>query len=345
MKQTSAPIAKISPPSLSGIFSRKHLFKIIDSKRRQPVIWICGPPGAGKTTLVASYLKALKFPSIWYRLDEGDDDIGSFFYFMGLAAKKLTAGKKHQQPLPLFSPEYLSALSTFTRRYFREIYGRVKRPSVIVFDDYNEVPVDALFHHVICDGIEDATDDVTFIFISRHNPPARMARLRARGVLDIIGSDALRLTMEESKGIVMSQSLVKLPSESTIRHLHKRSGGWAAGLVLLLKEVQTVSQDDDFASTRTPEVVFDYLAGEIFNKVDSQSRDFLLKTAFLPMMTIRTAKEITGIADAEGILSSLHRDNCFTEKSSTEPFYKYHILFKEFLISRVIPQLRGIGRR
>src|SRR3972149_7377198 len=121
--------SKITPPLLTRIIPRKRLFRQIDRGHSRPIIWIYGPPGAGKTTLVASYLKERKLPSLWYRLDEGDNDIGSFFYFMGLAAKKITAGKKHQQPLPLFSPEYLSALSTFTRRYFREIYGRVKRPS------------------------------------------------------------------------------------------------------------------------------------------------------------------------------------------------------------------------
>ena len=275
--------------------------------------------------------------SLWYRLDEGDNDIGSFFYFMGLAAQKITA-VRNRPPLPFYSPEYLPSLTTFTRRYFRELFGRVKRPSVMVFDDYHEVPARSLFHHVICDGIEGAADGISIIVISRHNPPALMAQPQARGMFEIIGRDALNLTMEESKGIVLSHKLGKLPSEDMIRHMHKRSGGWAAGFVLLLKEGQTEIQDVDLASMRTPEVVFDYLAGEIFNKVDSQSRDFLLKTAFLPKMTIQTAKEITGIADAGGILSSLHRDNCFTEKSSPEPFYEYHTLFREFLISRALKE-------
>ncbi|MCC6543801.1 MAG: hypothetical protein IT392_04780 [Nitrospirae bacterium] len=333
MKQTSVPIAKISPPSISEVFTRKRLFKIIDSKRRRPVIWICGPPGAGKSTLVASYLKDRKLPSLWYRLDEGDNDIGSFFYFMGLAANRITSSKAHS-PLPLFSPEYLPALSTFTRRYFRELYGRLKRPSVMVLDDYHEVPAPSLFHHVIWNGIEDVIDGISIIIVSRHDPPALMARPQARGMLEIIGRDVLNLTMEESRGIVWSNKPGKLMSEDMIRHLHKRSGGWTAGLVLLLREGQTVNHAAEMSTMRAPEVVFDYLAGEIFNKSNCQTKDFLLKTAFLPMMTIQMANEIAGIADAKGLLSSLHRDNCFTEKSSIGSFYEYHTLFREFLISR-----------
>lgn len=32
MKQTSTLIAKIIPPFLTGVYPRKHLFKIIDSR-------------------------------------------------------------------------------------------------------------------------------------------------------------------------------------------------------------------------------------------------------------------------------------------------------------------------
>lgn len=48
-----------------------------------------GPPGAGKTTLAASYLDSQKRPLLWYQLDEGDADAATFFHYLGLAAGKL----------------------------------------------------------------------------------------------------------------------------------------------------------------------------------------------------------------------------------------------------------------
>jgi len=49
-----------------------------------------------QTTLVASWLESRKLPSLWYRLDEGDADLATFFYYLGLAAKKAAPGTKNR---------------------------------------------------------------------------------------------------------------------------------------------------------------------------------------------------------------------------------------------------------
>ena len=60
---------------------------LLDAGSRRPVTWVEGPAGAGKTSLVSSYLDARGLPCLWYRLDAGDADVATFFYYLGLAAR------------------------------------------------------------------------------------------------------------------------------------------------------------------------------------------------------------------------------------------------------------------
>ncbi|MEW6377197.1 MAG: hypothetical protein AB1502_15580 [Thermodesulfobacteriota bacterium] len=119
-------MSKITPPIVTEVFSRKRLFNQLDHMRKRPVIWVSEPPGSGKTTLVASYLDARKVPCLWYQIDEGDSDPSTFFYYMGMAAKR--APPRKRKPLPLLTPEYLQDIPTFTYRYFEELYSRVIPP-------------------------------------------------------------------------------------------------------------------------------------------------------------------------------------------------------------------------
>ena len=123
----------------------------MDAGSDYPVTWVAGPPGSGKTTLVASYLDTRKIPYLWYQVDDGDADIATFFYYMGMAAKKAFPGKR--KPLPVLTPEYLSDISSFTRRYFEELYGKLKPPFIIVFDNYQDAPDESGFHDVISAGL------------------------------------------------------------------------------------------------------------------------------------------------------------------------------------------------
>lgn len=51
-------LAKLEPPRLPAVFERSRLFAVLDAAREKRLILVSGPPGAGKTTLIASYLRS-----------------------------------------------------------------------------------------------------------------------------------------------------------------------------------------------------------------------------------------------------------------------------------------------
>jgi len=324
-------MSKITRPILTGVFPRKRLFRLLDHMRNNPVIWVSGPAGSGKTTLISSYIETRKIPCFWYQVDEGDSDPATFFYYMGQAAKKASPRKK--KSLPLLTPEYLQGIPTFTHRYFENLSDRLKIPSILVFDNYQEVPSESPFHEIILNGLSRIPEGINVILISRHDPPRVLIRLRANQMMQMIGWDELRLTLEESAGVVRLRSKQKL-SRETVRHLNESTDGWAAGLILMLEGARR-GIEPQMLGNLTSEEIFDYFGKELFDKTDKEIQEFFLKTAFLPKMTAKMAEALTDLPSASSILSTQSRNNYFTEKRfQKEPIYQYHPLFREFLLSR-----------
>ena len=329
----SAPIAKISRPSIKGVFERKRLFRLLDRSRGRPVLWLSGPAGSGKTTLIASWLDNRKLPCLWYQLDSGDADLSTFFYYLGMAGKKAAPRKKLL--LPLLTPEYLMDVPTFSRRYFENLCGRVKSPFYIIFDNYQDVPADSAFHAVLASGMTAIPEGVHAVFVSRTEPPPAFSGLIAGSKMELLGWDELQLTPDESGAIVRLHTTDKQDAK-TLKWMYDRTKGWAAGVVLLARAAKDRLIEHGKVDALSPDKVFDYFASELFARTDEKVRDFLVKTSALTIMTPAMAEQLTGNKDAAAILDGLNRRNYFIYKSSQPGIaYQYHPLFRDFLRSRV----------
>jgi hypothetical protein len=167
---TEVALAKLSKPRVGNMLARERLFESIDRLRERPVVWIAAEPGAGKTTLMASYLEARRLPCIWYQVDGGDADPATFFYHLGLAAQAMKRGKQSPAPLPLLTSDRGSDLAGFARLYFRSLYGRMGRGSALVLDNLHEAGEASPLHRVLATAFEEAPT------ASRRSSPAASSR-------------------------------------------------------------------------------------------------------------------------------------------------------------------------
>jgi DNA-binding SARP family transcriptional activator len=296
------------------------------------LIWITGPPGCGKTALLSSYIESRRLPCLWYKVDDADADIGTFFYYMGLAAGK--AAPRRKKPLPLLTPDRLPGLSVFAKKYFEDLSARLPVPCLLVLDDCHRLQDDSPFFGMLREGISRLTPGIGVVVISRKDPHPSFARDRANRLMEVFGWKDLRLTPEEAAGIVRLQRKGR-PPPGLVRDLFERTDGWAAGLVLLLERTDKGRVEPRNVGPQMPAEIVDYFGSEIFRQLDEERRAFLLRTAFLPRMTATMAARLTGAERAGQILSDMNRHNYFTDKHlQREPVYEYHALFREFLLQQ-----------
>ena len=79
---------------------------------------------------MASYLEARKLPYLWYQLDTSDADPASFFSYLIELSTQLKRRKSGR--LAYLTPEYLSDIPGFSRRFFRVLFSGFPKGNVLV---------------------------------------------------------------------------------------------------------------------------------------------------------------------------------------------------------------------
>jgi len=337
---TRPPLAKLTRPKLYDALSRPRLFALLDEAATRPIVWVCAAPGAGKTTLVASYLEARHLRHVWYQFDAGDADSATFVHYLRIAAQQL-AGKP-AAALPHFISEPQQDLARFVRSFFRDLFSALPAPCVIVFDNFHEPDTTPAQRAAFAQALEEVPEGVNVIVISRADPPPEFARLVASGRVSPFDEAELRCTEDEAQSILGSQPV----DREQLARIHRESDGWVAALVLLREHLRRRGAALDQSLGKGKDAIFQYFAGEIFNGARPENQRVLMLSAIPPSITGPEAVALSGNDQAPRVLEYLYRHHLFTDRRrGGELTYHYHALFREFLTEELAKRIEPEERR
>lgn len=329
----AAPLAKLRSPRLGRVFERERLFAELDACAAAPGLWIAGPPGMGKTTLVATYLQARAIPFLWLQLDAGDADPATFAHFLLAAAVAGAPGRKLRMPPP--TADDLRDVPAFIRRSFRRLALALDAPWALVLDNVQELGPDSALHAGLSAALAELPERARVIAISREPPPGAYARALAGQQLALVDERQLRFDDDDTQRLLGLHGRAWPAAE-----LRQVTDGWAAAMILLLATRSELGPDEAWRSGTGQQRLFAFFAAEVLAGMNPAQAAALTRIAFLPSATAAMAAAISGDPGAGDMLAGLVRRSLFTEcREGTPPAYSFHALFSEFLRARALHEL------
>jgi LuxR family maltose regulon positive regulatory protein len=326
-RRMAAPLAKLTPPRLPLAIRRERLHRLLDGGIPVPVVWFGAAAGSGKTTGAAEYLASRNGPVRWYRVDTGDRDLASFFYYLAQTAPHAKARKA----LPVFGPEYAGQTVAFARRFFRELFTRLPTGTAFVLDDLHEASA-TLLPAIVAIAIEELPPGFRLFLLSREQVPPAYAGYIATDRLRVADALVLRFDDDEADALLV-QRLGAAADPTAHANLRARAQGWAAGLVLLSEQTRLCAGSGPAIPDGPGQWLFDYFAREVIERMSDADRRFMQSTALLPDFTANAAALVAERDDAATILDNLHRRQLFLVRlADRTPRYHYNDLFRAFLL-------------
>jgi LuxR family transcriptional regulator, maltose regulon positive regulatory protein len=297
---------------------------------------VTAPPGWGKTTLLAAWrlVEGGRPPFAWVSLDAGDNDPARFWSYVVEAlraadpALEATLGPVRPvgsgAPADVVVPRVVNALAEHDERV------------VLVLDDYHSIATPEV-HTALAALIERAPAALHVALASRAEPPLPLGRLRARGELSEVSTDALRFSGREAA--VLFNGVLDLGlTGHDVERLHRRTEGWAAGLYLAALSLRGRADPADFIADFAGDdrLVSDYLSSEMLDGVRAEVRGFLLETSILERLCGPLCDAVTGRTDSARLLAEIERSNLFlVPLDRRRHWYRYHGLFGDLLRRRL----------
>lgn len=347
-------LTKLQPPLVrANTVARERLAASVRATIQRRVTLLCAGPGYGKTTLIASTLRELRAPLLWYALSRSDNDIITFYTYLIAACERQWRGfERALRPVfaPRANPQALT--ETFIAALVNQLAKRATADFIFVLDDFQLVEHTPALCETLDLLIQHAPPQAHFCIATRAAPAFRcLPRLRAEGQALEIDESALKFTDAEAAALFQEFLELEL-AEPARAALVEQIEGWALGLMMAGQTLKarrakaivsaTLEHADapNALSLRTvlpyddKRVLFEYLSEEVLRQQPPATADFLTSSAILSRLEPALCDAALGRSDSAEQLRRLEK-HCVFILRTPDGWMRYHRLFREFLLHQL----------
>ena len=297
------PETKFHPPEARpGIVVRTALVEWL-AATRAPVITVTGPPGYGKTTLMAQWADRIGPRVAWLSCDNADNDPVVLLSALAIALDRIGP----------VDPAIFQALAssgagvTMVPRFVSAVASM--RPPVTVLLDQAEAVTNRQCLNAIAEFALRLPSGWQLALASRTAVPLPTARLRAQGGLLEITADDLAMGPQEACQLLRGAGAEA--DEAALADVLQRTEGWPTGLYIAALAMKSGTRQGAVGSTFTGDDVFmgDYLRSELLDQMSGAEVSFLTRTSVLDRMCGPLCDAILGEHGSGAVLEQLEARN------------------------------------
>ncbi|MBV8602317.1 MAG: hypothetical protein JO359_12200, partial [Candidatus Eremiobacteraeota bacterium] len=277
----------------------------------------------GKSVALRDFLATSRLDAVTFDVRREDSTLLAFANHFSRALEPLVPGAAAAFPALEKSVLGTAYPALTVCNWFVEHLRRVA--CTIVIDDLHHAFADPTTVAFLVELIERTHDRIHWILATRSDAGLPVASWLAYGRTDLpVGLDELRFTPTEA--LAAAQIAASEVAPPDIEALRELTDGWAVALSIALR-TRTQAADLRSASLGTREMVYRYLAEQVFGSLSAAQRSFVLRSSVFFSFDAATASKL-GAGDA--FLDELRRSVTFLAEVAPG-VYRYHDLFRDFL--------------
>ena len=320
-------IAANGRPDLGGVFrpiDRPRVLERLATAAQYRIATIIAPAGFGKSVAVRQYLATVA-SSVVYDVPPDAATLLPFVRGFADALEGVVPALRRSLATALDGARNSATpgrdLATWVATHIRTL------DTLVVIDDLHHGEADQEISRFIAALVDRTKDGPRWLFSSRSPLQLPVASWLAYGESDlVVDAVDLRFSIDEAKQSARATRVAVRDEE--LEQILGLIDGWPAALTFALR-TSTRASDLRAVSAGTREMVYRYLAEQVWHSLDDRIRGFLRTAAFLPRLETRLAVA-AGFDDAAAIIESLRERVAFITVLDSG-VYKLHDLFRDFV--------------